>query len=214
MATGSRRDEQRRQIWSGCQSVLGCGGVIAIGTLVYFAVGLPLVAAARPGQDVIVFLYPKTAQNGIFFCGLVGSLSFYLLLAAAKTTRGAVIVCAFFLAAAVLGGYWLYSRVAAMAFHESSVELRFVWPRPALRLNPEEIISADYEESVSPSDDAMFDYTLHLRTRRGHYESFVDGSLEDMQRTRRRIEEMQARRRGHGKMTNDQAPMTTEKNDQ
>src|SRR5438445_13873246 len=67
--TRNSREEQRRQIWSGCQTVLGCGGVIAIATIVYSAVGLPLVAAARPGQDVIVFLYPKTAQNAVFWCG-------------------------------------------------------------------------------------------------------------------------------------------------
>src|SRR5262245_58626339 len=104
MQSAEKRAEQRAQVWSGCQSVLGCGGMIAIFGLIYWVVGWPLTAAARPGQDVIVFLYVKNAQNGVFWCLLMGGLFFFLLMAAAKTTRGLVIVAALFLTAAGLGG--------------------------------------------------------------------------------------------------------------
>jgi len=194
-ATGDKREEQRAQIWSGCQTVLGCGGVIALCALIYFAVGWPLAAAARPGPDVIVFLYAKEAQNAVFWCVLVGGIVFFLLTAAAKTSRGLVIVCVSFLTALGLGGYGMYSRVAAITFHEGSVELRFVWPRPAVRLSPEEVVSVEYEESVSASEGVLLEYTLHLHTQRGNYVSFADANQEDMRETQRRIEEMQGRRR-------------------
>ena len=98
------------------------------------------------------------------------------------------------------GGYavvWgLYARVAAIAFVGNSIELRYVWPRPVERLEPEEILSAEYEQSVRTYDDyaGPLEYQLQLRTRRGDRDSFHNPSLDEVLRVLRRIEAMKAQR--------------------
>jgi hypothetical protein len=192
METRKSRAEQRKKVWSGCQTVLGCGGIIALGAFSYFAVGY-LLRPVESGPDVIVFLNYKSAQNSLLWCGLVGGVFFFLLLAATKSTRGIVIVCTLFIAAAGIAVWGQYSSVAAIEFHDNSVELRYIWPKPAVRLEAHEITSVEYEQSVHLSDESLLEYALHLRTVRRHYVSFGDKSLDDMQRTIRRIQEMRGR---------------------
>jgi len=187
-----KRAEQRKLVWGGCQTVLGCGGVIALVALAYVALGL-LPKPATPGPNVVVFLDYSVVRTSIIWCGLVGGVLFFVALAAAKSTRGIVIVCALFIAVAGIAGWALYSRVAAIAFHDNAIELRYFWPRPAVRLSSQDILSAQYERQVRLSDDSLHEYVLQLRTRRGDHVSFGDPSLEDMQRTLRRIQDMQRR---------------------
>src|SRR5438552_19028946 len=136
-----RLAEQRRQVWSAGQTVLGWGGLIALVALAYVAIGfVPGPVAA--GRDVIVFLDYKVVQTGLVWCGLVGGVLFFVALAATKTTRGIVVVCALFATVVGIGAGEMYSRFAAIAFGQNWVELRYLWPRPPVRLDLQEIVSA------------------------------------------------------------------------
>ena len=165
---------------------------MALGAVASFAVGfLPRPVAS--GGDVIHFVDYKIVRDSLLWCVLVGGIFLFVSLATTKTTRGIVVVCALFMAAAGFSAWEQYSRFAAVAFPDNSVELRYFWPRPSVRLNPQEIISADFERSVHLADEALLEYALHLRTPRRHYVSFGDTSLGDVQRALRRIQEMRGR---------------------
>lgn len=188
-----RAAEQRKLVWSGCQSVLGCGGLIALLALAYAAVGL-LPRSVGSGPDVIVFINYRVVQNELFFWVLFGSVFFFGALGTTKTTKGMVIVCAIFLAAAAFVAWQLYSRVAALAFQDRAVELRYIWPRPSTRLEPREITSVDYEVGFGWTNDVgLPEYTLHLHTQNRHYEAFSDTDLNAMQQTQQRIKALQER---------------------
>jgi hypothetical protein len=188
-----RAAEQRKLVWGGCQSVLGCGGLIALVAAGYGAVGLPL-RSLTPGPDVIVFIDARLVQNELFGGALFGGVFFFLALARTKSWWGVVVVGAIFITAAVFVAWGLYSRVAAIAFQDDAVELRYVWPRPAARLEPHEIISVDWEQDMGSARDASeLEYTLHLRTHSRHHMSFGDANFEAVRRTQQRIKALQGR---------------------
>lgn len=83
MTPHEHRVEQRKQIWSGCQTILGWAGLIALAAFFYYAAGL-LPKSVPRGHDVVVFLNQGVMQNNIFGCALFGSVFFFSLLAATK----------------------------------------------------------------------------------------------------------------------------------
>ena len=192
MTDTTKSEEQRAQVWSAVQTLLGWAGLIALCAGGYYVVGL-LPGSVPPGPEEITFIEHKIANDSLFWMALVGVIFFFLFLGTVKTTLGLVLVCAVFLAGGGSVVWNLYSRVAAIAFPSNSVELRYVWPKPAERLSPREIISANYEESVRLSDDYLLEYALHLRTQRGDYVSFNNPSLDHMQQALQRIKEIQGR---------------------
>ena len=182
-------EEQRRQVWSGCQSILGCAGLIALFALFWFVIGRVFRSVAA-APNVIVFFDQRGAQNGIVSLALFGGVFFLGMLAAVKTTKGIVIVCAVFVAALALSAWSLYGYVAAIEFRDREVLLHYVWPRPSVSLQRSEIASVDWDDSVHAGDDAAFEYTLYLHTSRGDYSTFADTNLSDVQNAQRRIEAM------------------------
>jgi hypothetical protein len=191
MDVEAARAEQRKNLWDAAQFVLGWAAIIAICTLVYWALGRVHRPAAPAGPDVIVFANHRDIQNGLFWYALVGGITFVLMLAAVKTTRGAMLVCAAYGSVAAGIAWNLYTQIDAVAFQERTVELRYLWPRPPARLAARDIVSADYEDRVHGGDDALLEYVLHLRTSAGDHVSFGDTSLTDVQVTIRRIKQMQ-----------------------
>lgn len=187
-----RAAEQRKQVWNSCQSVLGCGGLIALIALCYFVVGL-LPKSVHPGQDVIVFIDARLVRNEIFWCALFGLTFLFGALARVKSTKGAVAVCAVFIVGAGVGIGSLYGQVAAIAFQNGAIELRYVWPRPPTRLNPKDIVSVDWEQGTRLLNDVGIpQYKLHIRTKNRHYASYFDTNFGDIQNAQKRIQLLQA----------------------
>lgn len=188
-----KQAQQRKQVWSAVQSLLGCGGLIALIAFVYWLLGR-LPSSVASGPNVIVFIERGLTNNWLFWALLVGTIAFFVLLGVVKTTWGAVLVCAIFAGAAGVTVWSLYGRVAAIAFVGDGLELRYVWPRPASTLGAKEIISATSEESVRTGDDLnLMEYSLHLRTQRGDYASFSTSNSNEVTRAVRGIEAMRKR---------------------
>jgi hypothetical protein len=185
-------EQQRKDISSGCQTVFGCTGIVVLFSLAYYATGF-LPRSVRPGPDVVVFVNYRTMQPAIFTLLLFGGLFFFLLLCSVKTSFGVFAVCAAFAGITCAGLWSLYARVAAIAFDRTSVELRYVWPRPAVRLIASDITSADFDERPSSSEDSALEYVLVVHTSTHDYRSFADTSLGDMQLALRRIEALKRR---------------------
>ena len=173
-------EEQRKQVWSGCQSILGCGGLIAFFALVYFVAGFALRHSTS--KDAIVFMDAKLVQNAIFAGGLFAAAALFIALAAMKT-RGLVITLVAIIAIAYLG---LYRPFAAIKVSGDTIALQYVWPRPATVLHRSDITSVTWRMTTRLSNDlGETVYVLELHSRGGTYQSFDDANFGDIQEVER-----------------------------
>jgi hypothetical protein len=184
--------EQKRQVKSAAQSLLGCAGLIAVVGGVYWLLGW-LPRSVAEGPNVIAMIDRSGTNNWLFWGAVVGTFLFFILLGLVKSTLGAVVVCLAYagvIAATLLS---LYGPFAAVAFEPNAVELRYVWPRPAQRLAAAQIVSVKVEETAHTADSLhVLDYILHVQTASGDYASFSTPNMNP-QLAARRIEQMRKR---------------------
>ena len=185
------RAAQRKQIWSGCQTVLGCGGLVALVALAYGGIGLVFRSVPR-SPNVIVFLNHAELKNNIFWFALFGGVFVVGLLLGARSTLALVAICSIAGVMTLLATRHLYTAVAAIGFPGKVVELHYVWPRGSTRLRPEEIVATDFEQRVHGGDDALHEYRLFIRTRSREYVSFADTNLDDVTSAQKRIRSLKS----------------------
>jgi hypothetical protein len=167
------RREQRATVWRGCQSVLGCAGVIALGALVLDGPPRLLrVLSEVPNGATLTFVYfPRLSKEVLWFT----AFSFLIFLALLGTIRRAWALALLApLVLAVLGGtayYEWYRPFTALSVRRDDVVLHFLWPRPAIRIARASIRSTEVLETTSGGDDPQPLYCLALTTADGRYVS-------------------------------------------
>jgi hypothetical protein len=188
-----KQAEQRKQVAGAAQSLLGCGGLIALVAGLYWVLGwLPKSVTAGPG--VYVFVQQGDTNNWLFWTALVGTISFFVLLGIVKSAPGVFGVVAAFAALVGVVLFTLYGQVAAVAFVGKQVEMRYVWPRPAESLDPREIASVKIEETTDSGPQfGIQNYHLLLQTTRGGYKTFSNTDEPAAREVVRRIDAMRRR---------------------
>ncbi|HKO02505.1 MAG TPA: hypothetical protein VJ032_12460 [Thermoanaerobaculia bacterium] len=92
--------------------------------LSYYIVGR-LPRSVAPGDGVVVFMYGRMIQDGVFAYLIFGSVIFFVSLRWVKSAFGFILLCAGAFALTGALTWILYSKVAAIAFDRDSVELRY-----------------------------------------------------------------------------------------
>jgi hypothetical protein len=189
-----KEQEQRRQVWSAAQTLLGWAGMIALLAGGYHLAGR-LPESVQDGPGVIVFMDRKIVQNALFWAALFLPVIVLMLIAFMTTVVRSILSVVVLVGLIGAVGWAVYGRVAAMAFVGNEVELRYVWPRSAERMPAGEIVSMRYEDGLRTAMVAVPEYTLYLSTRQGEYQPYADTSFEEVQGAMGRIRGMQVGRR-------------------
>src|SRR5437868_2134784 len=87
-----KQAEQRKLVWNAVQSLLGCGGLIALVAVAYWALGR-LPASVAAGPDVIRFIDMDGTTHWLFWGVVVSVFLLFVALGFVKSTLGAVVVC-------------------------------------------------------------------------------------------------------------------------
>jgi hypothetical protein len=182
--------EQKRQVKSGCTSVLGCLLIVGLAAAWYLGIGWWLTHSVSTRADnLIVFAELKIIRNAVFACSLFVPVILVFGLAMVKSrTMAIAVTVGLGLAIGAAGWFAWYRPFAAIAFHGESVELQYLWPRPATRIHRREIVSTDWRRGsriASPSSTDV--YTLVLVTTSHTYVSFDDAAFSDIELAQRRL---------------------------